>query len=172
MWVVGYLIEQGVDDDLDEPSVDWADELKLRQRRAAERERRGLLGEQLVLKSEQTLLVEAGRTDLADKVSLVSAESRSFGYDVLSFTPTGDERHIEVKTTSRSREADQGFWLSDHERKVAEGDPHWTLVRVCHVDVRPDILDMGNIMKHEVTGWTIEPDTWYVGRLRHDEPTP
>lgn len=61
----------------------------------------GLQGEELVLKWEKEALIEAGRPDLAGKVKHTSViEGDGAGYDVLSFTPDGKTKYIEVKTTT------------------------------------------------------------------------
>jgi Protein NO VEIN, C-terminal len=163
MWVVAYLLEgelEEEDDDL--VGVDWSDELARRLRTAGRRERLGLLGEQVVMERERNTLMAASRGDLAQRVRLVSAESRSFGYDILSFRPDGRERHIEVKATSARHDIDRGFWLSDHECRTAETDPLWVLLRVCQVDSEPDLVDLGNMVRDGAAGWVLEADSWFV----------
>ncbi|MBA4496442.1 DUF3427 domain-containing protein [Paenactinomyces guangxiensis] len=60
----------------------------------------GVKGEQLVLVYEKQLLIDAGRSNLAKKVRHVSmVEGDGAGYDILSFTPEGEIKYIEVKTT-------------------------------------------------------------------------
>lgn len=61
----------------------------------------GAAGEEFVLRFEIARLVRAGHDRLAGKVERVS-ETRGdgLGYDVLSFETSGQERLIEVKTTS------------------------------------------------------------------------
>jgi hypothetical protein len=71
---------------------------------ARDRRNRGLgkAGEQLVLEYEREFLKRSGRVDLADKVDPVCwTIGDGLGYDIKSFEPTtGDEMHIEVKTTT------------------------------------------------------------------------
>lgn len=58
-------------------------------------------GELLVLKYEKDSLIKMGRKDLAKKVVHTSAsEGDGAGYDILSYTPEGDIKYIEVKTTT------------------------------------------------------------------------
>lgn len=59
----------------------------------------GRLGEEFVVDYERKNLVEAGNFELATRVKRISIDDIGAGYDVLSFTTTGDEKHIEVKTT-------------------------------------------------------------------------
>lgn len=60
----------------------------------------GLKGEKLVVEHEMATLVESGRCDLAERVRHVSqVEGDGAGYDVASFTPQGENKYVEVKTT-------------------------------------------------------------------------
>lgn len=61
----------------------------------------GLAGEEFVLRVEAERLHSMGHQRLADRVEHVSrSRGDGFGYDILSFEPSGRERLIEVKTTS------------------------------------------------------------------------
>ena len=61
----------------------------------------GKLGEERIFLSEQARLAHAGRKDLARKVKWISKEEGDgAGYDILSFGESGDERLLEVKTTT------------------------------------------------------------------------
>ena len=60
----------------------------------------GTAGERLVVAHEQQSLNGIGRPDLANRVRHIALdEGDGAGYDVLSFSPNGSERYIEVKTT-------------------------------------------------------------------------
>lgn len=59
-------------------------------------------GEAYVLELEKENLKSNRRADLAEKVKHVAQLSGYVGYDVLSYTTDGKEKHIEVKSTSRS----------------------------------------------------------------------
>ncbi len=60
----------------------------------------GVNGEALVVSYERARLGSLGLGTLADRVEHVSVtRGDGLGYDVLSFTPSGRERFIEVKTT-------------------------------------------------------------------------
>ncbi len=62
----------------------------------------GLAGELLVLERERAGLRDAGCRDLAALVRHVSLEDGDgAGFDIASWTPDGEPRHIEVKTTRR-----------------------------------------------------------------------
>ncbi|OGR29252.1 MAG: hypothetical protein A2139_06850 [Desulfobacca sp. RBG_16_60_12] len=162
MWVVSGLLRDGkVEDAPTYEVVDYQGELGRRQRSAAENERIGLKGERHVESEERKKLHGGGRSDLASRVRLVSTDP-SLGYDVLSFAINGKEIHVEVKTTTRSRVADAGFYLTSYEMSVAAIDSLWRIYRVCEIDVEPSIQDLGNIVMNPVVGWTIEPSTWRI----------
>ena len=61
----------------------------------------GAAGEQFVIRFEQARLIQARRDNLASRVEHIAVtRGNGAGYDVLSFETTGQERLIEVKTTS------------------------------------------------------------------------
>jgi hypothetical protein len=127
LWVVSYLLKDGLGDTELSNEIDFDEELRRRQQKEEEKQRIGLLGERYVFENEVERLETAGRGDLAKKVRLVSAESDAEGYDILSFQPSGQERHIEVKSTCRSESGTDCFWLSDNEVQTAISDElgHW-----------------------------------------------
>jgi hypothetical protein len=90
----------------------------------------GSAGEELVLEIERLSLEEADRKDLARKVRWVAAEDGDgAGYDILSFSPNGHERLIEVKTTNGA--ARTPFFLSRNECDLALERPEaWQIYRV------------------------------------------
>lgn len=90
----------------------------------------GMLGEQRVFHSEQTRLKNDGRKDLASKVRWVSREDGDgAGYDIRSFTSTGQELFLEVKTTIGG--AQTPFFISANEVDFSEEHPeHSRIFRV------------------------------------------
>lgn len=90
----------------------------------------GYAGEERVLHHERATLRQVGRDDLADRVRWVSQEDGDgAGYDILSFSPEGRERLIEVKTTNGWVRTP--FHISRNELEVSEerGDA-WCLFRL------------------------------------------
>ena len=162
MWVVAHLLKQI---DIDEIEVqtfpDFETELKARVKRAEERERIGLLGERFVYEQEVGKLREAGRDDLAELVKIVSFDD-NYSFDIRSFEVDGREIHIEVKTTVRSPETDDGFWLSEIERSQAESDENWVLYRVWNIDTFPVHQNLGNIVLNTRPDWQLRASNWYV----------
>ena len=90
----------------------------------------GRAGEKLVLAYELTKLMEAGRSDLANRIKWISdEEGDGAGYDILSFSPDGQSRLIEVKTTNGWERTP--FYLSRNELSVAnQRSDEWCLFRV------------------------------------------
>ncbi len=163
MWVVSYLVKEETIPTI--PKIappDYDAELKIRQNRAQERERIGLLGERYIFEQEKRKLNEIGRHDLASRVELISLRNEASGYDVLSFTPTEEEIHIEVKATSYPPNRDPGFWLSDGEKLQAENDVCWCLYRVWGIDTSPTFENLGNIILNRNENWELTPSNWYV----------
>lgn len=79
----------------------------------------GKAGEERALHHEHWRLKHAGRGDLARRVRWVSQEDGDgAGYDIRSFTNSGEERLLEVKTTMGHRTTP--FYLSQNEKEFAE----------------------------------------------------
>ncbi len=165
MWVVSNLIKDDKVLETDTgstPEIDFSAELDTRYKKAQERERIGLLGEQFVFEQEKEKLKKSGFDQLAEQVKLVSSESAGFGYDVLSFDEDGQEIHIEVKTTTRSPSFDNGFWLSNNEKKVAEADGNWCIYRVWNIDTQPSHENTGNVVLENNLNWQLRVSNWHV----------
>lgn len=79
----------------------------------------GKAGEERALHHERWSLKQAGRADLARRVRWVSQEDGDgAGYDIHSFTASGGDRLLEVKTTMGHRTTP--FYLSRNEKEFAE----------------------------------------------------
>jgi|SRR5450755_642338 Domain of unknown function (DUF3883) len=98
-----------------------------------ENQRRGALGEQLVVIFERQRLTQSGHPDLADQVRWAARDDGDgLGYDVLSFSEDGRERHIEVKSTALG--AQTPFYISSAELEFARCHPlSFALYRVYDV---------------------------------------
>lgn len=97
----------------------------------------GRAGEELVLQYEQQRLSRAGRESLAARVQHVAAtQGASAGFDVLSFEESGEERLIEVKTTTWG--LDTPFYVTAHERRFSkERADRYHLYRLFDFRVEP-----------------------------------
>jgi hypothetical protein len=163
MWVVAYLVDPARRAPETVSAVNFAEELQRRLAVAQDRERIGLLGEEFVYLEEKRRLEKAGRRDLVRRIQLVSSDGSERGYDVRSFRPSGDEIHIEVKTTSATPDQEFGFWLSDTEKRVAEEDSSWRVYRVWDINVSPTYEDIGNVVTTP-GGWELSASNWFVRR--------
>lgn len=74
----------------------------------------GFAGELMVLFYEREYLKNANREDLSKQVEHISkTKGDGCGYDILSYDISGNEKYIEVKTTTGSKEKE--FFISDVE---------------------------------------------------------
>ena len=102
----------------------------------------GRAGEERVLQHERTILQQHDRADLARRVRWVSAEDGDgAGYDIASFTPDGEDRLIEVKTTNGWERTP--FYISRNELAVAEERrEHWCLFRLYEFARKPKAFEL------------------------------
>jgi hypothetical protein len=78
----------------------------------------GLAGEEFVVHYERWRLISKGHERLANKVEHVAkTQGDGLGYDVLSFDVRGEEKLIEVKTTSFGRETP--FFITRNEVELS-----------------------------------------------------
>lgn len=167
MWVVARQISSLSDQPTPPPrppnfEQEMEKRIKRAERDAVNHERIGLEGERYIFEKEQEKLRTAGYGKWADCVRHIAAEDSKAGYDVLSFDLDGNELHIEVKTTLRSREMDAGFFLSENERAKASEDEKWRLYRVWGIQDSPYHDDLGNLVREPTAQWTLVPDNWRV----------
>jgi len=102
----------------------------------ARNRRLGFAGELAVFEAERQSLLACGRPDLADRlIHVAKIEGDGAGYDIKSFTPEGQEKFIEVKTTKGGPQT--GFYVSSHEvRFASEHADRYYLYRVFDFDER------------------------------------
>lgn len=83
----------------------------------------GLAGELVVLNYEKKYLEDHGLTKYANRVKHISLEKGDgAGYDILSFDLNGNERYIEVKTTTDR--ANTPFYLTENEVAFSKQYPN------------------------------------------------
>lgn len=117
--------------------------------REAQNRSLGLAGEEFVLMFEHWRLIELGQLKLADKVEHVSkSKGDGLGYDVLSFETDGQERLIEVKTTTFGR--DTPFFVSRGELALSQGaKDQFHLYRLFEFRTAPRLFDLpGALEQH------------------------
>ena len=109
----------------------------------AERNRAlGRAGERRVLFHERAFLSGAGRHDLAERVRWVSEkDGDGAGYDIASYSPGGQVRLIEVKTTNGWERTP--FHITRNELNVAENRPaEWRLLRIWNFARSPRAFEL------------------------------
>ena len=118
--------------------------------RDARNRRLGRMGEERILHSEKLRLKMEGRQDLARKVRWVSEEDGDgAGYDILSYSTRGDERLLEVKTTTGSQFTP--FYLTENERLVSiERSDAFRLVRLYEFAQSPKAFKLFPPLEHHV----------------------
>ena len=102
----------------------------------------GRAGEERVLAQERASLRSAGRDDLARKVRWVSKEDGDgAGYDIASFTPDGQARLMEVKTTNGWERTP--FHITRNELSVAnQRRSEWCLFRLWNFSREPKAFEL------------------------------
>ena len=102
----------------------------------------GRAGEECALKHERAVLSASGRSDLAAEVRWISQEDGDgAGYDISSFTPEGQSRLIEVKTTNGWERTP--FHISRNELAVAEEqNANWCLLRLYNYSREPKAFEL------------------------------
>ena len=100
---------------------------------------------------EKTTLTGAGRFDLAEQVRWVSEEEGDgAGYDIASFSPEGQARLIEVKTTNRWERTP--FHITRNKLAVAEERrTEWLLLRLWNFARNPRAFELHPPLDAHVT---------------------
>lgn len=123
----------------------------------------GDFAEQVVIKYEKENLIAAGKNDLANGVVQVSLDSDSYGYDVVSYDPSGEEKHIEVKAVKSKPVSSFRFFISENEITVARSDKNYYLYIVFdYLSESPLIYRMPNPFLNDIPGVTIRPMKYWV----------
>ena len=118
----------------------------------AERNRAlGRAGEERVLAHERAILTGVGRADLARRVRWVSNEDGDgAGYDIESYSPEGQPRLIEVKTTNGWERTP--FHITRNEITVADNRPtEWCLLRLWNFIREPRAFELHPPLDAHVT---------------------
>ena len=118
----------------------------------AERNRAlGRAGEERVLAHERAILAGVGHADLARRVRWVSEEDGDgAGYDIESYSPEGQPRLIEVKTTNGWERTP--FCITRNELAVADSRPtEWCLLRLWNFIREPRAFELHPPLDAHVT---------------------
>lgn len=123
----------------------------------------GNFAEQVVIKFEKENLLSLGKRKFANKVTQVSLESDSYGYDVLSYDKSGKEKHIEVKAVKGKPSSSFRFFISSNEIAVAKSDKNYHLYIVFdYLSQSPAVYKMVNPFLNKIPGVTITPIKYQV----------
>ena len=111
----------------------------------------GRAGEERVFAHERAILSDVGRPDLARRVRWVSDEDGDgAGYDIESYSPGGQTRLIEVKTTNGWERTP--FHITRNELSVAEDRPtEWCLLRLWNFARQPRAFELHPPLHAHVT---------------------
>ena len=111
----------------------------------------GRVGEEYICAHERARFTRAGRSDLAKRVRWVSQEDGDgAGYDIASFSPDGQIKLIEVKTTNGWERTP--FHISRNELAVAADHPtKWCLVRLWNFAREPRAFELHPPLDAHVT---------------------
>jgi hypothetical protein len=93
----------------------------------------GELGEQYIFEKELNHLISQGKINQNKEVIHVSLKNDSEGYDIVSFTDTGERKYIEVKTTTGNEF--EPFYLSNSEMEAMKRLNNYWIYRVYNFNV-------------------------------------
>ncbi len=115
-------------------------------KKAERDQKQGIKAERLVLEYEKQCLKDQGRDDLAKQVKWVAKEADGYGYDILSYDLEGNEKYIEVKSTSLGKNAPFDVSANEVETSKKYKGQYW-VYRVYHIeDKQPRFfMSQGNI---------------------------
>jgi hypothetical protein len=114
--------------------------------------RKGHAGELLVVAHEKKTLIEGNREDLAEKIIHTSViEGDGAGYDIKSYTLSGEEKFIEVKTTSMG--GGTAFFITSKELSRSQDNANnYYLYRIYEFEERLNsgkcYILRGNLLNH------------------------
>jgi hypothetical protein len=124
--------------------------------------RLGDQGELIVYFDEIKELQNNGRSDLSNRVKIISREDDSAGFDILSFDLDGRERPIEVKSTN-SKPKKFSFFMSANEYRLSQELENYYIYIVFEAKTNnPKIWKIENPMRYEGSGIDLIPSKYRV----------
>lgn len=127
-------------------------------REAARRKRTGDLGEEIVLKKEREVLEKNKKINLSKEVKQISKMDTSAGYDILSYELSGEEKYIEVKSTSASPRKTLTFIITNNEYEKAKKTKNYYIYIVFNTTSKnPKIWGLKNPFIGEFKGIVLTP---------------
>lgn len=123
----------------------------------------GNRGEELVFNLERKWLLDLKHGELAERVEWVSKKDDSLGYDIKSFEENGEEKFIEVKSTSQSPDANANFLISSNQYSKAKDIKNYYFYIVFNAKgKKPRIWRIKNPLRYENNGLTLVPISYRV----------
>lgn len=119
----------------------------------------GNRGELIVLNWEIEYLRINGKENLAKKVKDISKEN--LGYDILSFDLSGNEKHIEVKSTT-SVPPEIKFFLTKNEYNMAKENLNYFIYIVFEINTREPKIFKFNPFTMDSSYYHMEPLLYHI----------
>ena len=120
----------------------------------------GIAGEKWVFESEKKRLEDLGYKDVSSKVKWVAIDKDDLGYDILSWD-NDQEIYIEVKTTEKDINYDDGFKISLNEIKSGEENENWRVYRVYKKNDSFSCKNLGNITRDQSGKSKLKPIKYF-----------
>ena len=120
----------------------------------------GIAGEKWVYESEKKRLEDLGYKDVSSKVKWVAYDNDDLGYDILSWD-NDQEIYIEVKTTEKDINYDDGFKISLNEIKFGEENENWRVYRVYKKNDSFSCKNLGNITRDQSGKSKLKPIKYF-----------
>jgi hypothetical protein len=125
----------------------------------------GSKGEELVLKYEKDYLEKEGYLDLAKRVTRVSLDDDTLGYDILSFEIDGRDKLIEVKTSGLVNNVSIRFYVTTNEYNVGKDRSDYFIYYIESVNsLQPHITIIEEPM--DKSKFLIQPDGYIFEAAR------
>ena len=118
----------------------------------------GNLGEDLVVEYEKNLCYNS---DCKDKIINVAKDiGDGLGYDVLSFDEDGNEKYIEVKTTSSGLKTP--FYITLNEKNFLLNNENTFIYRLFNLSIKDNSAEFYILDKHMITQLDFIPQVFKV----------
>ncbi len=123
----------------------------------------GNRGEEIVFNLEKEYFNSIGKKGLSQKVEWVSRYDDSLGYDIKSFEEDGQEKYIEVKSTSQFPDSNANFLISSNQYSEAKKVENYYFYIVFNAKSKqPRVWKIKNPLQYENKGLTFIPISYRV----------
>lgn len=123
----------------------------------------GNRGEEIVFNLEKEYFNSIGKKGLSERVEWASRYDDSLGYDIKSFEEGGQEKYIEVKSTSQSPDSNANFLISSNQYSKAKKIENYYFYIVFNAkSKKPKVWKIKNPLQYEHKGLTLIPISYRV----------